>query len=44
MERTRANKAKLLLVLKHPELPLHNNEAELAARKRVRKRGCPLGR
>jgi hypothetical protein len=43
MERTRANKAKLLLVLKHPELPLHNNEAELAARKRVRKRDVSFG-
>jgi hypothetical protein len=27
-----------LLVLKYPELPLHNNPAELAARFRVRKR------
>jgi hypothetical protein len=32
MERTRANKAKLLLILKHPGLPLNYNEAELAAR------------
>jgi hypothetical protein len=27
----------LLLVLRHPEFPLHNNPAELAARRRVRK-------
>jgi hypothetical protein len=30
------------LVLTHPELPLHNNEAELAARDRVRKRDFSL--
>lgn len=41
--RTRANKAKLLLVLEHPELPLHNNEAELAARRRVIKRRVSHG-
>ena len=35
---TRTNKAKLLQVLDHPELPLHNNASELAARTRVRKR------
>ncbi len=28
----------LLLVLEHPELPLHNNPAELAARTMVRRR------
>jgi hypothetical protein len=28
----------LLLVLQYPELPLHNNAAELAVRQRVRKR------
>src|SRR5207248_2400848 len=44
IDRTRANQAQLLLVLKHPELPLHNNPAELAelaelaARRRVRQR------
>jgi hypothetical protein len=35
---TRSHKGELLLVLKFPELPLHNNPAELAARGRVRKR------
>ena len=28
LARTRKNRAKLLLVLDHPELPLHNNAAE----------------
>jgi hypothetical protein len=41
--RTRANKAKLLLVLRHPELPLHNNDMELAARRRVIKRRVSHG-
>jgi hypothetical protein len=41
--RTRANKEALLRVLVHPELPLHNNEAELAARRRVRKRDVSFG-
>jgi hypothetical protein len=36
--KTRAKKASLLLVLQHPELPLHNNASELAVRRRVRKR------
>ena len=40
---TRQKKAGLLLVLKHPELPLHNNPAELAARRRVRKRDVSFG-
>lgn len=35
---TRAKKTALLQVLDHPELPLHNNPAELGARRRVRKR------
>jgi hypothetical protein len=43
IERTRGKKAKLLLVLKHPELPLHNHPAELAARRRVRKRDVSFG-
>ena len=39
---TRQKKEGLLLVLRHPELPLHNNPAELAARRRVKKRkACP---
>ena len=40
---TRAKQAGLLLVLRHPELPLHNNPAELAARRRVRKRDVSSG-
>ncbi|NCP87824.1 MAG: hypothetical protein CO094_12905 [Anaerolineae bacterium CG_4_9_14_3_um_filter_57_17] len=36
--KTRAKKTSLLLVLKHPEIPLHNNASELAVRRRVRKR------
>jgi hypothetical protein len=43
IERTRANRVKLLRVLTHPELPLHNNPAELAARRRVRKRDVSFG-
>jgi hypothetical protein len=43
MAATRANKNSLLLVLKFPELPLHNNPAELAARLRVRKRDVSFG-
>jgi hypothetical protein len=41
--KTKAKKPSLLLVLDHPELPLHNNEAELSARKRVRKRVVSFG-
>ena len=41
--KTRAKKAALLLVLKHPELPLHNNPAELGVRRRVRKRDVSFG-
>ncbi len=40
--KTKAKKAELLLVLHHPELPLHNNPAELAARAQVRKRDVSL--
>jgi hypothetical protein len=40
---TREKKAGLLLALRHPELPLHNNPAELAARRRVRKRDVSFG-
>lgn len=40
---TRQKQAGLLLVLRHPELPLHNNPAELAARRRVRKRSVSFG-
>lgn len=41
--KTQAKKAALLLVLKYPELPLHNNPAELAVRQRVRKRDVSFG-
>lgn len=41
--KTHAKKDSLLLVLKYPELPLHNNPAELAARFRVRKRDISFG-
>ncbi|MGI8915330.1 MAG: hypothetical protein ACR2JY_16365, partial [Chloroflexota bacterium] len=41
--KTRAKRDCLLLVLEHPELPLHNNPAELAARSRVRKRDVSFG-
>ena len=40
---TRDKKPGLLLVLDHPELPLHNNPAELGARQRVRKRDVSFG-
>jgi len=41
--KTRAKTAALLLVLAHPEIPLHNNPAELGARRRVRKRDVSFG-
>jgi hypothetical protein len=41
--KTRAKKACLLMVLSHPEIPLHNNPAELGARARVRKRDVSFG-
>lgn len=41
--KTKANKAKLLVVLDFPDLLLHNNPAELAARQRVRKRDISFG-
>jgi hypothetical protein len=41
--KTQAKKASLLLVLQYPELPLHNNPAELGARQRVRKRDISFG-
>src|SRR5713226_9141748 len=40
---TRADKTYLLMVLDHPEIPLHNNPAELDARTRVRKRVVSYG-
>jgi len=41
--KTHANQELLLLVLDHPEIPLHNNDMELAARRRVRKRDVSFG-
>ena len=41
--KTRAKKRCLLMVLVHPEIPLHNNPAELGARARVRKRDVSFG-
>jgi len=41
--RTRKKKESLLMVLQHPEIPLHNNPAELEARQRVRKRDVSFG-
>jgi hypothetical protein len=43
IQKTRHHKDELLMVLLHPEIPLHNNAAELAARKRVRKRDVSFG-
>ena len=41
--KTHAKKGCLLMVLAHPEIPLHNNPAELGARARVRKRDVSFG-
>jgi Transposase IS66 family len=43
IQQTKANKDKLLAVLSHPEIPLHNNDSELAVRRRVRKRDVSFG-
>jgi len=43
ISKTRAKKESLLMVLKYPEIPLHNNPAELEARQRVRKRDVSFG-
>lgn len=40
---TAAKVSELLLVLEHPELPLHNNPAELAARTMVQRRNISYG-
>jgi hypothetical protein len=42
IDRTWSNKKFLLTVLDHPEIPLHNNASELAARRQVRKRDISL--
>jgi len=41
--KTKADQTHLLMVLEHPEIPLHNNPAELDARLRVRKRVVSYG-
>lgn len=38
IQKTKDNKSELLVVLKHPYVPLHNNDSELAVRKEVRYR------
>lgn len=43
LAKTLAHQEKLLLVLDHPEVPLHNNSAELGVRQRVRKRDVSFG-
>jgi FtsZ-binding cell division protein ZapB len=43
IRKTWAKKESLLLVLAHPEIPLHNNASELGARQRVRKRAISFG-
>lgn len=43
MAKTHAKQGCLLMVLAHPEIPLHNNPAELGARARVRKRDVSFG-
>ena len=40
---TRDKKQSLLMVLRHPEIPLHNNPAEIEIRRRVRKRDVSFG-
>lgn len=42
LQKTLEKKGSLLLVLKYPELPLHNNPAELDARVQARKRDVSL--
>lgn len=42
IQKTFAKKEQLLLVLEYPFLPLHNNAAELAVRRKVRKRDISL--
>ena len=41
--KTKAKRAELLQILTHPELPLHNNAAELGCRARVRRRDVSFG-
>jgi hypothetical protein len=41
--KTQAKKERLLMVLKHSEVPLHNNPAEIEVRRRARKRDVSFG-
>src|SRR5256712_11764977 len=41
--KTRAKKSCLLMVLAHPDIPLHNNPAELGARAQMRQRDVSFG-
>jgi len=43
ISKTADKRAQLLAVLELPDLPLHNNDMELAARRRVRKRDVSFG-
>lgn len=43
ISKTQQKKAELLLVLTHPELPLHNNDSELTVRHRKRKQDVSFG-
>ena len=42
ISKTKGKKDELLMVLKYPEIPLHNNEAELGAQAQVRRRDVSL--
>jgi hypothetical protein len=42
IEKTRSHKEQLLLVLKYPMIPLHNNASELGAREQARRRDINL--
>ena len=41
--KTMAKRDAMLMVLRHPEIPLHNNPAEIEARRRARKRDVSFG-
>lgn len=43
ISKTADKRTQLLAVLEYPDLPLHNNDMELAARRRVRKRDVSFG-
>ena len=42
ISKTKFKKVEMLMVLKYPEIPLHNNESELGARAKVRRRDVSL--